>query len=245
MNTTIVLHNQEKVISIKSNTVRAGWWSNLFRANPDAVDALSGTGEFAGEGVLEGEGGRASIKDVPTMGIGDSLLYAFKVLLWGILNLVHLLVLLSALIFDKVVGPDLFDTLLRNNGSVYVAWAMVRDFLNLFFMLALLFSAFSTIFQVEKYHLRKIIILLVVMALLVNFSYPITLFVIDLSNSAMYFFISLIPHTNSVVSQSALVAKMTEIGMLSKNIMEKADIPALLLSIIFQFIFIYFLFSLS
>ncbi len=175
--------------------------------------------------------------------IWNPFLWAMKKMLLAVLSTVHWLVLISASIFDQVIEPDLFNDVIRNNKSVYTAWAMVRDFLNLFFMLALLFSAFSTIFQVEKYHLKKIIILLVVMALLVNFSYPITLFVIDFSNSVMYFFTSLIPHSSATASQSALIAKMTDMGMLTKAILEKADIPALILSIIFQFILFVTLFA--
>ena len=168
---------------------------------------------------------------------------AIKQVLWGVLQVVHWLVLISAKIFDSVIDRKFFDEVVRNNHSIYIAWAMVRDFLNLFFMLTLLFSAFSTIFQVEKYHLKKIIILLVVMALLVNFSYPITLFVIDFSNSAMYFLTNLIPHSTVNPSQSALIAKMSDMGMLTKAIMEKADISALILSIIFQFILFVTLFA--
>ena len=176
---------------------------------------------------------------------------AIKAVLRGISNIVHWLVLISAFMFDMVVKPDVsngksfFDIVVRDD-SIYIAWAMVRDFLNLFFMLALLFSAFSTIFQVEKYHLKKIIILLVVMALLVNFSYPITRFVMDLSNSAMYFFVGLMQqavNASAASSSSALIAKMSDMGMLSKAILEKADIPALLLSIIFQFILFVTLFA--
>ncbi len=230
---------ENNVGSIKFKKIEASAQST----NTEAVDRLNGTGEFAeyDEQPLEGEGGRAKVSDIETD--GNFVTRAFKVLLWGILTVIHKLVLVSAFIFDATLKQVLFDSVVRDNSSIYIAWAMVRDFLNLFFMLALLFSAFSTVFQVEKYHLKKVIILLVVMALLVNFSYPITLFVIDFSNSVMYFFVSLIPHSGNAVSQSALVAKMADVGMLSEAVAKNADIPALVLSIIFQFILFVTLFA--
>ncbi len=189
---------------------------------------------------------KISITDLLRGSTEKAFAMTFQFLLISISAVLKLLVLASAKIFDWVIRQESFDAIIRNNGSVYLAWVMVRDFLNLFFMLALLFSAFSTIFQVEKYHLKKIIILLVVMALLVNFSYPITLFVMDFSNSAMYFFIGLIQQSanaSSVASVSALVAKMSEMGMLSKIIEGQADTVALLMTIIFQFILFVTLFA--
>ncbi|MFA7208661.1 MAG: hypothetical protein WC120_00090 [Parcubacteria group bacterium] len=70
--------------------------------------------------------------------------------------------------------------------AIFESWKVVRDFLNIGFILVLLFSAFSTIFQVDKYNYKKILLWLVIMALLVNFSYPITRFIIDASNVLMY-----------------------------------------------------------
>ncbi|HFC76677.1 MAG TPA: hypothetical protein ENJ27_00380 [Candidatus Moranbacteria bacterium] len=238
MNFSIDIYNQNNfkkqnnniVINIKTNNVTyAGF--NEFRTR--AINYVNGYHEK-----IE--------KDSDNTEVWNPFLWAFKKLLWGVLQVVHWLVLASAFMFDLTVDQKIFNDLVKNNESVYIAWAMVRDFLNLFFMLALLFSAFSTIFQVEKYHLKKIIILLVVMALLVNFSYPITRFVMDFSNSIMYFFVGLMKHTTSggaSSSSSALIAKMSDMGMLSKVIMEKADIPALILSIIFQFILFVTLFA--
>jgi hypothetical protein len=75
-----------------------------------------------------------------------------------------------------------------NLDSIEKGWKMVRDFLNLFFILILLFSAFCTIFQVTKYHIKTILLNLVIMALLVNFSFPISRAIIDAGNIPMYYF---------------------------------------------------------
>jgi|GEM_PF-2293893 len=108
-------------------------------------------------------------------------------ILYGVLIFISYLTTIAVTILDYSLDVKNFKDIVQNQ-SIYNAWTFVRDFLNLFFMLILLFSAFATIFQVEKYNLKKMIVLLVVMALLVNFSFPITLFIIDFSNSIMYFF---------------------------------------------------------
>lgn len=74
------------------------------------------------------------------------------------------------------------------NSIVYELWAQVRDVINIAFILMLIFSAFCTIFQVEKYNYKKILLTLIIMALLVNFSFPIARTVIDFSNVIMYYF---------------------------------------------------------
>lgn len=110
---------------------------------------------------------------------------AIKGLLIIILEFASRLLSLSGVIFASMVDADIVNNVLTGP-AVYETWKIVRDFLNILFILVLLFSAFSTVFQVEKYNYKKILITLVLMALLVNFSFPITRFIIDVSNSLMY-----------------------------------------------------------
>src|SRR3990167_7929341 len=120
---------------------------------------------------------------------GNPLLWVFNLLLYGVSLLIWLLLFLAGILFDWAVNPENF-ALVVNSKSVLVGWTIVRDALNLAFILVLLFSAFATIFQVEKFHLKKILLTLVLMALLVNFSYPISRFIIDAGNVPMYYLIS-------------------------------------------------------
>lgn len=62
---------------------------------------------------------------------------------------------IAATIFDWVVQPANITDIL-NMDVVYEIWTMVRDLLNMAFIMMLLFSAFATIFQVDKYHIKKI-----------------------------------------------------------------------------------------
>lgn len=114
-------------------------------------------------------------------------LLAFNYLLYAVWVFVSYLLVIAGIIFDWAIKPANFDLVVANNEAIYAGWKMVRDFLNLFFILVLLFSAFCTVFQVEKYHIKKLILTIVLMALLVNFSYPISRFIIDTANVTMYY----------------------------------------------------------
>ncbi|MFA7319286.1 MAG: hypothetical protein WC022_01680 [Parcubacteria group bacterium] len=110
-------------------------------------------------------------------------------LLKEVLAFMGLLIRVATSIFNWVVDPANMNSVI-NNDIIYTTWALVRDTLNIAFILVLLFSAFSTVFQVDKYSYKGLLKTLVLMALLVNFSFPITRFIIDFSNSLMYYLIN-------------------------------------------------------
>jgi hypothetical protein len=74
------------------------------------------------------------------------------------------------------------------------------------FILILLFSAFCTIFQVEKWNLKKVWLNILINALLVNFSYPIARFFIDISNVAFYYFVNKLFSPTGTVTGSGIFA---------------------------------------
>lgn len=151
-------------------------------------------------------------------------LWVFNFLLFAVWTVCNLLLFVAAMIFDWSVNPANF-TLVVGNEAVYNGWVIVRDFLNLAFILVLLFSAFCTIFQVEKYHLKKILLTLVIMALLVNFSFPIARFIIDTSNVLMYFIIGkAFPSFSESSGLSALIAKTWYIMKLTAPDFSASDI---------------------
>jgi hypothetical protein len=133
--------------------------------------------------------------------VGKALLWCVNVVLSAIWEIIGILLAVAGLIFDRVVDPDIF-TKIMNLSAITLGWKIVRDFLNIFFILVLLFSAFCTIFQVDKYNLKKILLTLVIMALLVNFSFPIARFIIDVSNITMYYFFSQIQGVGSQANGS-------------------------------------------
>jgi len=122
-----------------------------------------------------------------------------------VLGLVKVLMQASASLFAWIVAPG-NQTALLTKPIIYTAWTMVRDLLNVAFILVLLFSAFATIFQVEKYNYKKLLLNIILMALLVNFSFPIARFIIDTSNVLMY---SLINRMTYAVNGATGTAKET------------------------------------
>ena len=107
-----------------------------------------------------------------------------KWMFFGIVILFAKLIVFFVALIEWTLSETFMD-LLRNDG-LYTGWQMVRDVLNILFIFFLIFSAFATIFQVSKYHIRSTWVMIVVMALLVNFSWPITRVIIDISNITMY-----------------------------------------------------------
>jgi hypothetical protein len=139
--------------------------------------------------------------------VGGWMLQIFNLLLYAVYIFIGILANLAGILFDWVVNPKVFISVMNLN-AIKTGWYAVRDFLNLAFIMVLLFSAFCTIFQVQKYNLKKVLITLVIMALLVNFSFPIARFFIDASNVMMYFFLNKI----NIASISAGMANWSSLN---------------------------------
>ncbi len=161
--------------------------------------------------------------------------------LLAILEGMSWLVKAAVFLFEIAVNPELFNKLFRDSGTtLYEMWGFIRDFLNIFFILILLFSAFATVFQVSKYHIQKILLSVVLMALLVNFSWTITRIIIDLSNVTMYFFIDeMLLGSGETTAKIGALSNLSDImvpGDFSKVAGAK-DTTYLLLAITVVFIF--------
>jgi len=72
---------------------------------------------------------------------------------------------------------------------VKTGWLITRDFANLGFVLAIITIAFATILRIETYGVKKMLTRLIMIALLVNFSLPLTGVLIDASGVVSNFFI--------------------------------------------------------
>lgn len=105
-----------------------------------------------------------------------------------VLTFMGMLLSLAVTLFAWIVNQANITTVL-NNPSLYTIWAMIRDLMDIFLILVLLLSAFSTIFQIEKYNYKKVLLNLIFIALLINFSFVITKIIIDFSNIFMYTFL--------------------------------------------------------
>lgn len=95
---------------------------------------------------------------------------------------------MAGILLDPTILNNIFSNAATNT-ALYEMWTFVRDLLNLLFIFVLLFSAFATIFQIQKYHLLKsnALLMIIIMAILVNFSWPITRVIIDAGNVTMFY----------------------------------------------------------
>ena len=170
--------------------------------------------------------------------------WTLKPILLAILWVVTKFIIVAATLFGYVVDAGSFTTAM-NHDAIKTSWIAVRDILNIAFILVLLFSAFSTIFQIEKFHVKKVLLTLIIMALLVNFSYPISRFIIDSANIPMY-------HIATVIFGEGRdwTAVFTEESAFSKLFTPQGDyenieIRQIMVSILFGFLFLITLFALS
>jgi len=88
---------------------------------------------------------------------------------------------IAAIMFNYMAALTLSDTMYRAS-FIQTIWTIVRDFANVFFILMLLYAALRTILDIGHGNEKKIIVNVIIMALLVNFSLFTTRIVIDSSN---------------------------------------------------------------
>ncbi len=167
---------------------------------------------------------------------------AFKCLLYGLLQFLGWMLSFVATLFQWVVTPSNISgpTGLLNQMVVKNVWVMVRDILNMTFIMILLFAAFCTVFQVDSWNLKKVWLQILINALLVNFSFPIARIFIDISNVAMYYFLNNLFSGTGGGNGSAIMTSFSKAAQLSVLLTPEgyatAQIPYLLASIIFTFI---------
>ncbi len=102
-------------------------------------------------------------------------------LVWTLGKLLSLMVYVMVLIFS-------YNGFI-NEPAVVLGWTIVRDFMNLFIIVALLIIAFATVFKVQAYHYKQMLPKLVIAAVAVNFSKMITGVFIDVSQVVMLTFV--------------------------------------------------------
>ena len=173
---------------------------------------------------------------------------AIKGLLLAIFTMMGWLTSIAITIFSWAVNPDYIsgnDGLL-NRSSVYAMWKFIRDFFNLFFILTLLYTAFTIVFQVAKDY-KKTLLSLVLAALFINFSFPVTRVIIDMANVPMYYFANQIGSQTGgsgnnwlgpVLSASQLKDILIPRGENSGSVnLETTDMSRLIMAIVFLFLF--------
>ncbi|MFZ1626543.1 MAG: hypothetical protein WAT81_01920 [Candidatus Moraniibacteriota bacterium] len=174
----------------------------------------------------------------------DAIVSAFIWLLLQIRNIIYYLIVSPAAgAFVWVVDPTNISGPqgVLNLPAVYTLWQFIRDFFNLFFILILLFSAFATIFQVDSFNIRNIFKNILLVALLINFSFPITRFLIDAANVPMYYFINdVLGASTGNGGQTAMNNLLGDSGISAGALASIGDddsITLVVTSIVFAFLF--------
>ncbi|MFA5076198.1 MAG: hypothetical protein WC480_02155 [Patescibacteria group bacterium] len=77
-----------------------------------------------------------------------------------------------------------------SSGAVVIGWVVVRDVVNMFFVLIFLIIAFATILKIESYNYKRLLPKMIILAILVNFSKTICGLAIDASQVVMLTFVN-------------------------------------------------------
>ena len=139
---------------LQPKTASASAASLLNTISPGASTATTVTpppGAGAGSGAAAAVAQKAA--DAATTAFED----AIQTILEQVQSLVILLFGAATTLFAWVIDPNNVSGAngMLNKQAVKDVWVMVRDLLNMTFILILLFAAFCTIFQVEKWNLKK------------------------------------------------------------------------------------------
>ncbi|MDQ5976435.1 MAG: hypothetical protein QG664_348 [Patescibacteria group bacterium] len=147
-------------------------------------------------------------------------------------------------LFSFAINADLISgpTGLLNQPEIYELWKFVRDFCNIFFILMLLIGAFSMVFQLSSYNAKKTLLSIILAALFVNFSFPLSRVLIDVSNVPTYFFAQQIMGSSggSSVSEAVSASFVSATGMEKLLLGDKGDdaeVSTLIVAIVFIFMF--------
>ena len=81
------------------------------------------------------------------------------------------------------------SSLMPHDFVVTQAWEFTRDFANMFFILILVFIGLATILKLREYQAKKALPLLIIIALLINFTPVIVGFIVDITNLVTIFFL--------------------------------------------------------
>ncbi|GAF67718.1 unnamed protein product, partial [marine sediment metagenome] len=109
---------------------------------------------------------------------------------------IQIFVLISNLIFGIaglllgwVISPSFIGVKFTDNPFVNVGWTLTRDLANMGFILILVAIGLGTALRIGEYTAKKTLPLLIIIALLINFTPVVCGLIIDATNIAMNFFI--------------------------------------------------------
>jgi hypothetical protein len=132
-------------------------------------------------------GGTIAYAGPNAIGFGvETMLWIFNTIIF---YLAYFFGYLAMKVFGLVVWVASYQGFIDNK-AVSQGWYLVRDTMNMFFVIILLVIAFATILRVEKYEIKKMLPAVIKAAILVNFSKLICGIIIDIGQVVMLTFVA-------------------------------------------------------
>ena len=173
------------------------------------------------------------------------------VILQPILLVSNLVCGLARIILGWVVGPYFTTLPYTHGGVVEIGWPLVRDFINMFFVIALAVIGLATALRIKEYQAQKTLPILIAIAILINFTPVICGLVVDASNILMNFFLERLTGFNAMAESFDIQRSMVwELVKTPKNLFDLRQAASALgqstVMIIFDWVaaYIFFIFSL-
>lgn len=137
---------------------------------------------------------------------------ALSVIGWICSMIIFLLGKLIIIVVNILIGFAQYNGFVTS-GAVTLGWPLVRDMVNMFFIVVLLVSAFATIVRYKEFHYATVLPKLLLMAVLINFSKTLIGLLIDFSQVIMITFVSAFAQAAGGNFMSALrLNEMTNLG---------------------------------
>lgn len=96
-------------------------------------------------------------------------------------TIANIIFFIASMIFDYALAFMLEAAFLNTEG-IKIGWEIARDTANIFFIFILLGISIATILRIESYGAKQLLVKLIIIALLINFSLPLSMVIIDVSN---------------------------------------------------------------
>src|SRR3990167_8054559 len=113
----------------------------------------------------------------------------------------------SAKALEAFVKPET-QAIITNTSVVETGWTLMRNFVNLFFILILIIMAFGTIFDNPKYKFSALLPSFLIAAVLVNFSLAIGEYIVSISNGLAAVFLREISNFSQVIADGFAAGKL-------------------------------------
>ncbi|MCR4278424.1 MAG: hypothetical protein NUV81_00780 [bacterium] len=128
--------------------------------------------------------------------------------------IIQMLASLVIIITNILINIAQYNDFVKSQ-PVSIGWSLVRDVVNMFFIIVLLVSAFSTIIGYREFHYKQVLPKLLLMAVLINFSKTLVGLMIDFSQVVMLTFVS--AFAQAAAGNFVVALKLTQVTKINPD----------------------------